>query len=124
MRERRIRSQIYLPVVRLGVNDCDWKFVVVIALLAYSIPFALDLTVKRIPLAIPGGVVGLVGAIAFFNFIRRGRRAHWLQHTIAGLLTPKRLRRRIPADSGRTQSRPWILDLDGILQDGGTDADD
>ncbi len=38
MRARPIRSQIYLPVVRFGVTDADWKFVIFITLLCYSAP--------------------------------------------------------------------------------------
>ena len=39
MRPRPIRPQIYLPVVRFGVRDTDWKFVIAAVLLSYALPF-------------------------------------------------------------------------------------
>lgn len=113
MRPRPIRSQIYLPVVKWGVNDADWKFVYVVALAGYAIPFALSLDYRGFPLAIPLGPTAFVGALLFFNWTRRGRRPHWLQHTVAARITPTRRRRRTPKDTYSRAMRPWIRPENG-----------
>jgi hypothetical protein len=108
MRQRGVRSQIYLPVVKWGVNDSDWKLVYLFALASYAVPFALDLSYRGFPLAIPIGPAGLAAAIVFFNWTRRGRRGRWLHHTLQSLVTPTRHRRRIPGDSYSRPVRSWI----------------
>jgi hypothetical protein len=108
MKPRPVRSQIYLPVVKWGVNDADWKFVYVTALVGYAVPFALGLDVHGFPLAIPSGPAAFVGALLFFNWTRRGRRPHWLQHTLASRSAPSRQHRRAPADRYARPVRPWI----------------
>ena len=106
MRARPIRSQIYLPVVRFGVRDTDWKFVIAIVLLSYALPFFFNLRV----LAFSAGNLDHahlhVASVAFFNFVRIGRRPFWLQHQLAALVTPSRQRHALPTDH---KERPWLL---------------
>jgi len=106
MRPRPIRSQIYLPVVRFGVVDTDWKFVIFITLLCYSVPFLLNLKILNFPLEIWATLIGLVASVAFFNFIRIGRRPYWLQHQILALTKPTRQRHALPSDP---KPAPWLL---------------
>jgi hypothetical protein len=106
MRARSIRSQLYLPVVRFGVVDTDWKFVIFITLACYSIPFLMNVRFLGFPLEIWTTVAGLAGSVAFFNFIRMGKRPFWLQHQIVAMTTPSRCRHPLPTDK---QVRPWLL---------------
>ncbi|HKR58292.1 MAG TPA: hypothetical protein VJS64_01060 [Pyrinomonadaceae bacterium] len=106
MRARPIRSQIYLPVVRFGVRDTDWKFVIAVVLIAYALPFFLNMRVLRFPLEIWTTIICTVVSVAFFNFVRIGRRPFWLQHQLGALLTPARLRHSLPTDR---KERPWLL---------------
>jgi hypothetical protein len=106
LRPRPIRSQIYLPVVRFGVTDADWKFVIFFTLLCYSVPFFFNMKLLRFPVEIWTTILGLVGSIAFFNFVRMGRRPFWLQHQIAALMTASRHRHALPIDQ---RERPWLL---------------
>ena len=106
MKPRPIRSQIYLPVVRFGVVDTDWKFVIFITLLCYSVPFIFNLKLLNFPLEIWATLLGLVASVAFFNFVRIGRRPFWLQHQIAALTKSTRQRHALPSDR---KPAPWLL---------------
>jgi hypothetical protein len=106
MRPRPIRPQIYLPVVRFGVRDTDWKFVIAAVLLSYALPFFFNLKVLRFPLEIWTTIITTVVSVAFFNFVRIGRRPFWLQHQVAALVTPSRHRHSLPTDR---KDRPWLL---------------
>jgi len=92
--------------VRFGVTDADWKFVIFITLLCYSIPFLFNMKLMRFPLEIWTCVIGLVGSVAFFNFVRIGRRPFWLQHQVVALTTTSRHRHAVPTDQ---KERPWLL---------------
>lgn len=107
MRGRPIRSNIYLPVVRFGVVTSDWKFVMAATLLGYAIPFWLDLKVWRIPLELWTGLLAAAVSIAFFNFIRIGRRPYWLQHRLRAIAEDSRHRPALPVDASREPRRPW-----------------
>ena len=98
MRPRRIRSNIYLPVVRFGVVSSDWKFVLAATLLGYAIPFWLDLKLWRVPLELWTGILAAVLSIAFFNFVRIGRRPFWLQHHLRAFTESPNKRRTLPRD--------------------------
>ena len=106
MRPRPMRSQIYLPVTRFGVLDSDWKFVLITTFLCYTGPFMLDLKLFRIPVEMWASVAGLGLSVAFFNYVRLGRRPFWLQHQIGALLKPSRMRRSLPTDP---KANPWCL---------------
>lgn len=109
MRSRPMRDKIYLPVVRFGVNDSDWKFVAFTGVLSYSIPFLFELRLLGFPLEIWTSIGGLILAVAFFNFVRIGRRPYWLQHQLHALLTRSaRHRRTLPIDSGGGGGRRWL----------------
>ena len=109
MRPRQVRSQIYLPVTRFGVLDSDWKFVFLTTFLSYVGTFFLDLEIFRVRLEFWASLLGLGVSVAFFNYVRVGRKAHWLEHQIRGRLRPSRLRRQLPADP---RSKPWSLGAD------------
>ena len=106
MRSRPVRSQIYLPVTRFGVLDSDWKFVLLTTFLCYTAPFMLDLKLLRIPVELWASLAGLGLSVAFFNYVRIGRKPFWLQHQISARLRTARLRRRLPTDP---KSKPWCL---------------
>lgn len=108
MRARPIRSNIYLPVVRFGVVTSDWKFVLAAALLGYAIPFLLDLKLWRVPLELWTGLLAAVLSIAFFNFVRIGRRPFWLQHHLRAATESSRKRRTLPRDQMRRPRRAWM----------------
>lgn len=108
MRQRPIRSNIYLPVVRFGVITDDWKFVLAATVLGYAIPFWLDLKVWKVPLELWTGILAAVLSIAFFNYVRIGRRPRWLQHRMRALTENSRHRAAIPADFARAPRRSWL----------------
>lgn len=109
MRPRPIRSQIYLPVVRFGVVDADWRSVIFITLLSYSVPFFMNVRLFGFPLELWTATGALVSSVAFFNYVRTGRRPFWLQHRISSLTKPSRHRRALPTDG---RELPWLLGQD------------
>ena len=108
MRPRRIRSNIYLPVVRFGVVSSDWKFVLAATILGYGIPFWLDLKLWRVPLELWTGILAAVLSIAFFNFVRIGRRPFWLQHHLRAFTESPNKRRTLPRDILLRPRRSWM----------------
>lgn len=108
-RHRPIRSQLYLPIVKFGVPDTDWPYLLFVPLGTYIVFFFSGLEIARVPLELPATVFAFVGAVAFSNLIRRGRRPFWLQHTLAAAVTPARRRRRLPSDAAARPPRPWVL---------------
>ena len=108
MRPRPIRSNIYLPVVRFGVVTSDWKFVLAATILGYAIPFWLDLKLWRVPLELWTGILAAVVSIAFFNFVRIGRRPFWLQHHLRAATENPRNRRTLPRDQAQRPRRLWM----------------
>jgi len=101
-----MRSQIYLPVTRFGVLDSDWKFVLLITFVSYTGPFLLGLKIFRVPSELWASLLGLGLSVAFFNYVRVGRKPFWLQHQISARLKASRVRRTLPTDP---RSRPWCL---------------
>lgn len=108
-RVRPIRARLYLPVVRWGVADRDWPLVILIPLVVTTVLFVSDVSVRGVPLALPGALLSLGGTIGFFSYIRKGKRPFWLQHKVAAMFTPARRRRRLPLDR-RRPTRPWVAD--------------
>lgn len=98
MRARPVRSRIYLPVKRLGVNIDDWKYVAGLTLIAYAGAFFLNLQPYHVPLEYITGFSTLVGSIAFFNWVRVGRRPGWLYYRLRGLFTNNVTRGLLPGD--------------------------
>jgi hypothetical protein len=109
MRPRPIRPNIYLPVARFGVLISDWKFVFMATLIAYSIPFLFDLKLWRAPLELWSGLGAAGLSIAFFNYVRIGRRPFWLQHRLRAVFTSPIHRRSLPVDKARQPKRRWII---------------
>lgn len=120
MRERPVRPNIWRPVVKWGVIDTDRKYVVIITLLCFAVPFWREWAVYRIPLPLPAALAGLAASIAFFRFIRQGRRPHWFKNRVRAIIEfcqhwTLSIRRSLPRDEERRGASPWITD--------GTEAD-
>ncbi len=115
MQERPVRSRIYLPVVRLGVKDTDWKFVFGATVAAYAVPFLLNWSVWGIPVPLWTCLGTLALSIAFCNYTRLGRPPRWLEHTVQawfeGLIyRSRRMRRTLPDEEQSRRAHSWIID--------------
>jgi hypothetical protein len=104
MRARAVRSQIYLPVLRFGITDQDWAYVLLAGSLGYSVPFLLGLQLYGIPLELWVGIIASLFSVAALNMVRVGRRPQWLKHVIQGMLKGEIARRRLPGEA----SPPWL----------------
>jgi hypothetical protein len=109
MRLRPVRPNIYLPVVRFGVADSDWFTVLLISCAGYLAPVPFGVTVLYVPLQMWTWLLATVGSIAFFNYIRIGRRPRWLRHKLKALFSHHRQCRAIPNGKKRAFQRPWII---------------
>lgn len=98
MNDYPMRERIYLPVVRFGVPHTDWKYVFFITFAGLVLPFVLGIKIYGVPVPMFTGVITLALSIAFFNFIRIGRRPLWFQHTVKALMTSPLRRRALPTD--------------------------
>ena len=114
MKSRHIRPYIFVPVVKLGVADRDWAFAFAISCLGFAIPFILNLQLFRVPVCLWSWLVCSAGAIAFFNYIRVGRRPFWLQHRLRDLFRAKHAYGRRPMHRKGKRTRPWS-DIEGEL---------
>src|SRR5207244_1622452 len=85
MRLRPVRPNIYLPVVRFGVADSDWFSVLLISCAGYLAPVPFGITVFYVPLQMWTWLIATAGSIAFFNYIRIGKKPYWLQHKLTAL---------------------------------------
>ena len=110
MRSRPVRPNIYLPVVRFGVADSDWFTVLLISCAGYLLPVPFGITVLYVPLQMWTWLLVTAGSIAFFNYIRIGRRPRWLQHRVKALFFHHRHCRSIPNGKRRGFTRRWIVD--------------
>ena len=117
MRERPVRSRIWLPITKYGIIDTDRKYVVVITLACFTVPFVFEWSVYRVPLPLPTALAGLALSVVFFKFIRLGRRPHWFYNRVVALaedfryLFCRTVRRALPRDEERRESA-WITDGD------------
>lgn len=109
MRQRPVRPNVYLPVVKFGVVSSDWKFVLFAAVMGYALPFLFELKLWGAPLELVMGLISGAFSIAFFNWARMGRRPHWLQHKIRALIEDPHNRPALPADETKLPRRPWII---------------
>ena len=108
-----MRERIYLPVVRFGVPHTDWKYVFIVTLCGFVLPFVLNIKLYGVPAPMFTGVSALALSVAFFNFIRIGRRPLWFQHTLRALLVSSRERAALPVDG---LNEAWLEDTgDGGL---------
>src|ERR1700738_2356347 len=110
MRVRPVRPNIYLPVVRFGVADSDWFSVLLISCAGYLVPVPLGLTVLYVPLQMWTWLLATAGSIAFFNYIRIGRRPNWLNDKIKSLFLHHRQSRALPNGRKRTFNRSWLIE--------------
>jgi hypothetical protein len=110
MRARPVRRNIYLPVVRFGVADSDWFTVLLISCASYLAPVPFGITVLYVPLQMWTWLLATAGSIAFFNYIRIGRKQHWLQHKVRSLFLHHRQYRAIPNGRRHAFTRSWILE--------------
>jgi hypothetical protein len=108
MRARPVRPNIYLPVVRFGVADSDWFSVLLISCAGYLAPIPLGITVFYVPLQMWTWLLATAGSIAFFNYIRIGRKPRWLPHRLKALIYHHRHNRALP-NSRRRFNRPWLI---------------
>lgn len=106
-----MRERIYLPVVRFGVPHTDWKYVFIVTLCGFVLPFVLNIKIYGVPAPMFTGVSALALSVAFFNFIRIGRRPLWFQHSLRALLVSSLERAALPADG---LSEPWIEGADSV----------
>lgn len=111
MRARPVRPSIYLPVVRFGVADSDWFTVLLISCAGYLLPVPFGMTVLYVPLQMWTWLIATAGSIAFFNYIRIGKKPCWLQHKVKALLLHHRQYRAIPNGKKRGFSRSWMIQL-------------
>lgn len=117
MRLRPVRAKIYLPIVRFFVVSSDWKFVLGLTLIGYLVPFVLKLRIWVLPVWLFTGVGTLLLSIAFFNYIRIGRRPHWFQHTVWAMFKRPRERRSLPRDSIERPRPLWVIDVADTRQE-------
>src|SRR6266704_1296691 len=110
MRVRPVRPNIYLPVVRFGVADSDWFSVLLISCAGYLLPAPLGLTVLYVPLQMWTWLLATAGSIAFFNYIRIGKRPCWLPHKLKSLFLDHRQYRALPNGKKRSFQRPWLIE--------------
>lgn len=101
MQARPIRSQIYLPVLRFGITDEDWGFVIAAAILGYAVPFLFGMKIGSIPLEIVSWIVATGLTTLSLNIIRRKSRPAWLRHVIQARLQGAVSHRRLPGNVGR-----------------------
>jgi hypothetical protein len=109
MRVLPVRPNIYLPVVRLGVADSDWFTLLMISCAGYLVPVPFGITILYVPLQLWTWLLATTGSIAFFNYIRIGRKPYWLQHKLKSLCFHHRQYRAIPNGTKRPFIRPWSI---------------
>src|SRR5713226_1887948 len=110
MRTRPIRPNIYLPVVRFGVADSDWFSVLLISCAGYLLPIPLGITVLYVPLQMWTWLLVTAASIAFFNYIRIGKRPRWLSHKVKAVFLHHRQYHAIPNGKKRSSNRSWLID--------------
>ncbi len=99
MQPRPVRAQIYLPVLRFGITDEDWGFVIVAAIFGYAIPFLFGMKVGSVPIEIIGWIVTMGLTILTLNIIRRKSRPAWLRHVIQAKVQGEISRRKLPGEN-------------------------
>jgi len=112
MKLRPVRPNIYLPVVRFGVADSDWLSVLLISCASYLAPIPLGMTVLYVPLQMWTWLLATAGSISFFNYIRIGRRPHWLPHKVKSVWLHHRQYPALPNGKRRAFRSSWLLGSD------------
>lgn len=98
MRQRPIRSQLYLPILRFGITDEDWGFVILAGVFGYAAPFALGLKFFHLPAELIGWLITMGLSVLALNIVRRKSRPGWLKHTIQSRLRGRSNRRWLPGE--------------------------
>ncbi len=98
MQPRPIRSQLYLPILRFGITDEDWGFVILASIAGYAVPFALGIEVFHIPAELIGWVVMMGASVLLLNLIRRKSRPGWLKFTLQSKLRGRLSRHWLPGE--------------------------
>jgi hypothetical protein len=111
MRARPVRPNIYLPVVRFGVADSDWFSVLLISCAGYLAPVPFGITLLYVPLQMWTWLLATAGSIAFFNYVRIGRKPYWLQHQVKSWFFNHRQYRSTPNGRKHNSNRAWIIDV-------------
>lgn len=110
MKLRPVRPNIYLPVVRFGVADSDWLSVLLISCASYLAPIPFGVTVLYVPLQMWTWLLATAGSIAFFNYIRIGRRPCWLAHKVKSIWQHHRQYPALPNGKKRPFRSSWLLE--------------
>jgi hypothetical protein len=110
MKLRPVRPNIYLPVVRFGVADSDWLSVLLISCASYLAPVPFGITVLYVPLQMWTWLLVTAGSIAFFNYIRIGRRPYWLPHKLKSIWLHHRQYPAMPNGKKRKFRSSWLLE--------------
>src|ERR1041384_3609854 len=118
MKLRPVRPNIYLPVVRFGVADSDWLSVLLISCASYLAPTPFGITVLYVPLQMWTWLLATAGSIAFFNYIRIGRRPYWVHHKLKSIWLHHRPYPALPNGNKRRFRSSWLLDSDESGSDG------
>ena len=115
MKLRPIRPNIYLPVVRFGVADSDWLSVLLISCVSYLAPIPLGITVLYVPLQMWTWLLTTAGSIAFFNYIRIGRRPYWLPYKLKSIWLHHRQYPAVPNGKKRPFRSSWLFENESVL---------
>jgi hypothetical protein len=115
MRSRPIRPNIYLPVVRFGVADSDWFTVLLISCAGYLVPVPFGVTVLYVPLQMWTWLFATAGSIAFFNYVRIGRKPNWLPHKLRAICYSHRQYRALPNGRKRGYKRSWMIEREDTV---------
>lgn len=113
MKLRPVRPNIYLPVVRFGVADSDWLSVLLISCASYLAPIPFGITVLYVPLQMWTWLLATAGSIAFFNYIRIGRRPYWLPQKLKSIRLHHRQYPALPNGKRRAFRSSWLRGSDG-----------
>jgi len=113
MKLRPVRPNIYLPVVRFGVADSDWLSVLLISCGSYLAPIPFGVTLLYVPLQMWTWLLATAGSIAFFNYIRIGRRPYWLPHKLKSVWRHHRQYPALPNGKKRRFHSSWLLAAEG-----------
>lgn len=113
MKPRPVRPNIYLLVVRFGVADRDWFSVLLISCAGYLAPVPFGVTILYVPLQMWTWLLATAGSIAFFNYIRIGKRPCWIEHKFKAVTQHHRQYRTIPNGRKRAFRRAWLIHAEG-----------
>lgn len=98
-RIRPFRPKIYEPMKKYGIVLEDAPFILLTGFLFFFLSFFFDLRLYGFPLATPGLFIGFIIGIAFFKWMRVGKRAGYAAHLISDFLTSGSVRRGwLPSD--------------------------